>query len=128
MAKTAYSDSGYFSAKEETLNALADREGYAVLLGAAENTVKLPTTAAEAAQCIGVLWKRYDGNNQEVTVQLFNKEGSFVGKMAGVVAKGAPVKVANDGRFETGTETDKVGRYIGQDSTAANDLSQIVTV
>lgn len=125
--KTSYLDSGYASFREEALGDLLGKEGYAVCLGAGEDTVKLPTTAAEAAQCIGVIGERYNDTNGEIQVALFNKEGSFRGVAGGIITKGAPVAVAVGGKMETSTEALKAGRYVGQSDTADNDIIEILT-
>lgn len=124
--KTLYQDEGYESYNEETLGDLSDKEGFAVLLGAADDTITLPTDAATAAACIGVVAGRYNDNNKEIQVALFNKEGSFRGVAGGVIAKGALVAVGTDARFVTTADRSlAVGRYTGNSATVAGDIIKI---
>ncbi len=125
--RTPYNDAGYASYNEETLGALVGKEGYAVCLGADKGTIKLPTSAAEAAKSIGVIQNRFDENNTEITVSLFSKQGSFRGVASVAIAKGDPVAPVSGGKFGVSTEAAKAGRYIGQDTTADNDVIEILT-
>lgn len=122
-----YTDTAYKSFDEETLHDLKDKEGYAVLPGAAEGTVKLPANAAEAAQCIGVIYKRTRPDDKEVNVRLFGKGGTLKARMGGIVAKVAAVKVAAGGKLVAAASGDlAVGRRLDQGNSADNDFSEIL--
>ena len=123
MSET-YNDSKYVSFEEETLQALLDKEGFAVAHGAADNTVKLAIGPNDA---IGVLHKRSSMESKEVTVRLFGGGGTYKAKAGGVIAKGARVKVAAGGKFVASAGGDRsVGSKRTQGNSADNDLIEII--
>ena len=124
--KTIYTETAYKSFNEENLGDLADKEGHAVLLGAAEGTVKLPTDAATAAQCIGTIHERYGPNDKEVTIRLFGKGGTLKARAGGIIAKGAEVQVDTDGRFITLAGGTSVGRKLDQGASAVGDFIEVL--
>ena len=123
MSQT-YTENCYQSFEEENLLDLLDKEGFAVELGTAENTVKLATGPNTA---IGVLFSRNTMESTEVTVRLFGCGGTYKAKAGGVIAKGARVKVANGGKVVASSSTDRsVGLKRTQGSAADNDLIEVV--
>ncbi|MEM9235196.1 MAG: hypothetical protein AAGB14_00355 [Verrucomicrobiota bacterium] len=119
-----YANSPFKSFEEETLQALLDKEGFAVALGTNAGTVKLATGPNDA---IGVLHSRNTLETTQVTVRLFGNGGSFKAKMGGVVAKGGRVKVANGGKFVASTSGDRsTGIKLSQGNSADNDLVEIL--
>ena len=124
--KTTYTETAYKSFNEETLGDLADKEGYAVLLGTADGTVKLPTDAGTAAKCIGTIHERFGPNDKEVSVRLFGKGGTLRGRAGGIIAKGAEVQVDTDGRFITLAAGTSVGRKLDQGNSATADFIEVL--
>lgn len=123
MSET-YNDNCFQSFEETTLLALLDKEGFAVELDTADNTVKLATGPDTA---IGVLHSRNTMESKEVTVRLFGCGGTYKAKAGGVIAKGARVKVASGGKFVASVATDRsVGLKRTQGSAADNDLIEVI--
>lgn len=124
-----YIDSPYRSFEEETLGALIDREHHFVELGAADNTIKLATSAANV---IGVLHERTSRESKDVSVRLLGKGGTVKVKCGGPVAKGGPVTSDATGKAVIAPGTpggDRVfGRKLSQGTAAANDVIEILDV
>ena len=125
--KTTITECGYVSFNEEVAEALLDKEGYAVCLGATKGTIKLPTTAAEAKAAIGVVHLRHRPDDTEVSVRLFGAQGSIRARFGGVVAANAPVKVAVGGKFVTAVATDQAkGLSLLGEASADNSLGEVL--
>ncbi|HEY1121745.1 MAG TPA: hypothetical protein VGE67_09100 [Haloferula sp.] len=82
-----YTDTPYKPFKEETVDALLNKEHFLVALGAAADTVKLATSIDDA---IGVLYAKRPGD-PHVNIRLLGKGGTVKVKAGGVIAKGARV-------------------------------------
>ena len=123
MSET-YNDNCFQSFEEETLQALLDKEGFAVTHGTADNTVKLATSANDA---IGVLHSRNTMESKEVTVRLFGAGGTFKAKAGGVIAKGARVKVEAGGKLVASSAGNRcVGSKRTQGNSADGDLIEVI--
>lgn len=117
-----YDDTAYKSFKEETVDALLDKEFFLVELGTAEGTIKLATSANTA---IGVLAQKQKGN-PHVTVRLLGKGGTVKVKAGGVIAKGANVGWAAGGKVVTLATGNTFGKKLSQGSSADNDVIEII--
>lgn len=117
-----YTDTPYYSFKEETLDALKDKEGFLVELGTAEGTVKLATSAANV---VGVLFQKQEGN-PHVNVRLLGKGGTVKVKAGGVIAKGARVTWATGGKVASAATGTLLGRKLTQGNSADNDVIEIL--
>lgn len=117
-----YTDTGYKPFKEETLDALLDKEFFLVELGTASDTVKLATSAANA---IGVIYAKEQGN-PHVNIRLIGKGGTVKVKAGGVIAKGARVTWATGGKVASATTGVLLGRKVTQGSSADNDVIEII--
>lgn len=120
-----YTDGAYKTFKEETTDALLDKEFFLVALGTAEGTVKLATSIDDA---IGVLESKREGD-PHVNVRLLGKGGTVKVKAGGVIAKGARVKWGTGGKVVTIGTTPGTFRTIGvkltQGSSADGDVIEI---
>jgi len=121
-----YQDTAYHPFKEETTDALLNKEGFLVALGTAADTVKLATSIDDA---IGVLFEKQEGN-PHVNVRLLGKGGTVKVKAGGVIAKGARVKWGTGGKVVTvgavaGTYR-TVGVKLTQGNSADNDVIEIL--
>lgn len=117
-----YTDTPYKPFKEETTDALLNKEGHLVELGTASDTVKLATNAANA---IGVLFEKTPGN-PHVNIRLMGKGGSVKVVAGGVIAKGARVTWGTGGKFVSATTGTLFGRKLTQGSSADNDVIEIL--
>jgi hypothetical protein len=117
-----YEDTAYKSFKEETVDALLDKEHFLVELGTAEGTVKLATSGNLA---IGVLSQKQKGN-PNVNIRLLGKGGTVKVKSGGVIAKGANVGWGTGGKVVTLATGNTLGKKIGQGSSADNDVIEII--
>lgn len=122
-----YQDSHLRTFNEATVGALDDKEGYAVALDTAENTVKLATSADDA---IGVIrGKLQDGASGDGTVSVAAIGPSDKVVAGGVIAKGARVKAASGGKVVTAASTDRsIGIKLTQGSSADGDVIEIIKV
>ena len=96
-----YNDSPYKTFKEETVGALDGKEGYFLMLGTAENTVKLATSGDVA---IGVMQSKLQNGtigDGAVNVRMLGKGGTVKVKAGGVIAKGARVVWGTGGKAIT---------------------------
>ena len=118
----------YRSFAEETTDALLDKEGYLVMLGTADGTVKLATSGDVA---VGVLYQKQQGN-PHVNVRLLGKGGTVKVVAGGVIAKGSRVIWATGGKVVTQTLTAgsyrTLGRKLAQGSSASGDVIEILDV
>ena len=127
-----YNDSPYKTFKEETVGALDGKEGYLLMLGTAENTVKLATSSDVA---IGVMaGKLQNGSlgDGAVNVRMLGKGGTVKVVAGGVIPKGsrvvwgtggkAVVQPASAGSYRT------LGRKLTHGSSADNDVIEILDV
>jgi len=124
-----FTEGPYFSAVEESVDALLDKEGFLVALGTAEGTVKL---AANGDTAIGVLSEKREGD-PHVTVRLLGKGGTVKVKAGGVIAKDARVVWGTGGKVITqpstsGTTQRTLGRKLSQGSSADGDIIEILDV
>ena len=123
-----FTDTPYYTFKEETTDALLDKEFYLVALGTAEGTIKLATSIDDA---IGVLFKKQEGN-PHVNVRLLGKGGTVKVIAGGVIAKGARVTWGTGGKVITLTASAGTYRTLGvklsQGSSAANDIIELFDV
>lgn len=121
-----FTEGPYYSASEESVDALLNKEGFLVALGTAEGTVKL---AASGDTVIGVLFEKREGD-PHVTVRLLGKGGTVKVKAGGVIAKDARVVWGTGGKVITQPTTEgnyrTLGRKLSQGSSAANDIIEIV--
>ncbi|MBB5351351.1 hypothetical protein HNR46_001587 [Haloferula luteola] len=124
-----YSEGPYKSFQEETLGDLVDKEGFLVMLGNADNTVKLATSGDAA---IGVLHQRTSMESREVAVRLLGKGGTVKVKAGGVIAKdarviwGAGAKVITQPAVAGSYRT--FGRKTAMGNSAEDDVVEIIDV
>jgi hypothetical protein len=123
-------DTPFVTFLEETVGALDGKEGYLLMLGTNENTVKLATSGDVA---IGVMaGKLQNGSigDGAVNVRLLGKGGTVKVKAGGIIAKGARVIWGTGGVVLTQTLTTgsyrTLGRKLGQGSSALNDVIEIL--
>jgi hypothetical protein len=121
-----YDDTAYKSFKEETVDALLDKEGFLVTLGTAEGTVKLATSINDA---MGVIKEKQKGN-PHVNIRLLGKGGTVKVKAGGVIAKGARVKWGTGGKVVTvgasaGTYR-TIGTKLSHGNSADGDIIEIL--
>lgn len=118
-------DTAYKAFKEETTDALLDKEFYLVALGTAAGTVKLATSVDDA---IGVLFQKQPGN-PHVTVRLLGKGGTVKVIAGGVIAKAARVIWGTGAKVITQPATGGIyrtlGRKLSQGSSASGDIIEI---
>lgn len=117
-----YTDGAYHAFKEETVDALLNKEGYLVELGTATDTVKLATSGNLA---IGVLVEKQTGN-PHVNVRLLGKGGTVKVVAGGVIAKGANVGWGTGGKTVTMATGNTLGKKLNQGSSADNDVIEIL--
>lgn len=117
-----FTEGPYYTAKEETTDALLDKEGYLVELGTADGTVKLATSGNLA---IGVLTEKRKGD-PHVTVRLLGKGGTVKVRAGGVIAKGANVGWGTGGKFVTMATGNTLGKKVCQGSSADGDVIEIL--
>lgn len=122
-----YQDTHLRTFKEATVGALDNKEGYAVALDTAENTVKLATGADDA---IGVMRGKLqngalgDGN---VSVAAVGPSDKVVA--GGVIAKGARVKAASGGKVVTAATGERsIGIKLTHGNSADGDVIEILKV
>lgn len=125
MSLATHTDGPFWTFAEETLDALSGLEGYLVMLGTAEGTVKLATSGDVA---IGVLAKKNVGN-PHVQVTALGSGVTCKVKAGGAISKGSRVVWGTGGKFvvqpgTTGTYR-TFGRYLGQATSANNDVIEI---
>lgn len=123
-----FTEGNYRSFAEETTDALLDKEGYLVMLGTADGTVKLATSGDVA---IGVLFQKRQGN-PNVNVRILGKDGTVKVVAGGVIAKGSRVIWGTGGKVITQTLTTgsyrTLGRKLAQGSCASGDIIEILDV
>jgi hypothetical protein len=116
------SDSAFKPFKEETTDALLNKEGFLVELGTAADTVKLATSGNNA---IGVLYQKNQGD-PHVNVRLLGKGGTVKVVAGGVIAKGANVGWGTGGKVVTLATGNTLGKKLTQGSSADNDVIEIL--
>lgn len=123
-----YTDTPYYSFAEETIDALLDKEGFLVALGANQGTVKLATSQDDV---IGVLFEKQEGN-PHVNVRLLGKGGTVKVKAGGVIAKGARVIWGAGGKILTLPAAAATYRTLGiklsQGNSANNDIIELLDI
>lgn len=124
-----YNDSAYQTFLEPSVGDLDAKEGHAVALDTAENTVKLATGANDA---IGFIkGKLQDGplGDGSVNVRLLGKGGTVKVVAGGSIAKGTRVKVAAGGKVVAASSSDRsVGIKLTHGSSADGDVIEILDV
>jgi hypothetical protein len=115
-------ETAYKPFKEAVLDALQNKEGYLVELGAAADTVQLATSANNA---IGVLSYKENGN-PHVNVRLLGKGGTVKVVAGGVIAKNAFVGWAAGGKVVSMANGNTLGRKLTQGNSADGDLIEII--
>jgi len=122
-----YTEGPYKSFEEETLLDLQDKEGFLVMLGAADNTVKLATSGAVA---IGVLHGRTSLESKDVAVRLLGKGGTVKMMAGGIIAKGSRVVWAAGGKVVAQPAAAGSYRTLGvkleQGDSADNDVIEVL--
>lgn len=99
---------------------LADKVGYAVKLGADDNTVELATNIGEA---IGTI-QEISRDGRVIAVRPYGSQGSFVASIRAAVAKGGRVTVGAGGQYQAATTGHSVGFVNAAGS--AGDLVEVV--
>lgn len=127
MPLSTHTDTPFQTYAEETLDALLDKEGFLLMLGTAEGTVKLATSSEVA---IGVLAKKNPG---DIAVQVTSLGSGVIarGRAGGAIAKGAKVVWATGGKFaavsaSAGTYK-TLGIKVDQATNADNDFFEFLT-
>ena len=124
-----YTEGPYKSFEEENLLDLQDKEGFLVMLGAADNTVKLATSGAVS---IGVLHGRTSLESKDVAVRLLGKGGTVKMKAGGIIAKGSRVVWAAGGKVVAQPAAAGSYRTFGmkleQGDSADNDVIEVLDV
>lgn len=127
MPLSTTTDTPFQTYAEETLDALLGLEGYLLMLGTAEGTVKLATSGAVS---IGVLAKKNPG---DIAVQVTSLgSGTIVrARAGGAIPKGSKAVWGTGGKFvvipaSTGTY-DTLGIKVDQGTSADNDFIEILT-
>lgn len=115
-------DTPYKPFKEETTDALLNKEGYYVQLGTAADTVALATSGNLA---IGVLYQKNQGD-PHVNVRLLGKGGTVKVVAGGVIAKGANVGWGSGGKTVVMATGNTLGKKLTQGSSADNDVIEII--
>ena len=122
-----YTEGPYKSFEEENLLDLQDKEGFLVMLGTADNTVKLATSGAVA---IGVLHGRTSLESKDVAVRLLGKGGTVKMKAGGIIAKGSRVVWAAGGKVVAQPAAAGIYRTLGvkleQGDSADNDVIEVL--
>lgn len=117
-----YQDTPYHPFREATTDALLDKEGHFVQLGAAEGSVELATSGNLA---IGVLVEKQKGN-PHVNVRLLGKGGTVKVVAGGVIAKGANVGWGTGGKTVVMATGNTLGKKLTHGSSADNDVIEIL--
>ena len=124
-----YTEGPYKSFEEENLLDLQDKEGFLVMLGAADNTVKLATSGDVA---IGVLHGRTSLESKDVAVRLLGNGGTVKMKAGGIIAKGSRVVWAAGGKVVAQPAAAGSYRTLGvkleQGDSADNDVIEVFDV
>lgn len=125
----SHNDSAYQTFKEATVGALDSKEGFAVALDTAENTVKLASSAGDS---IGFIkGKMQDGaqGDGSVNIRLIGKGGTVKVVAGGVIAKGARVKSAAGGKVVVAATSDRsIGIKLTHGSSADGDVIEILDI
>lgn len=123
-----FTDTAYYTLAEEAVDALLDKEGFLVALGAGEGTVKLATSQDDV---IGVLFAKQKGN-PHVNVRLLGKGGTVKIKGGGVIAKGARLIWGAGAKVLTqpvGAGTYRtIGIKLSQGNSANNDVIEVLDI
>ena len=121
-------DTPYHPFKEETTDALLDKENFFVALGTADGTVKLATSQDDV---IGVLKEKQKGN-PHVNVRLLGKGGTVKVKAGGVIAKAARVIWGSGGKAIVQPGSNGTYRTLGvkltHGNSADNDVIEILDI
>lgn len=127
MPLSSHTDTPFQTYAEETLDALLDKEGFLLMLGTAEGTVKLATSSEVA---IGVLAKKNPG---DIAVQVTSLGSGVIarGRAGGAIAKGAKVVWGTGGKLvavsaSAGTYK-TLGIKVDQATNADNDFFEFLT-
>lgn len=122
-----YNESSNRTFLEASTGALDNKEGHAVALDTAENTVRL---AANANEAIGTMRSKLQNGAQgdgAVNVSLIGCTEKVVA--GGSIDKGERVKVDTDGRYiSAATGERSLGIKLTQGSSAAGDVIEIIKV
>lgn len=121
-----YTEGPYKSFEEENLLDLQDKEGFLVMLGTADNTVKLADSGDAA---IGILHGRTSLESKDVAVRLLGKGGTVKMKAGGIIAKGSRVVWAAGGKVVAQPAAAGSYRTLGvkleQGDSADNDVIEV---
>ena len=122
-----WTEGAYHTFKEETTDALLDKEGHFIGLGTAADSVKLATSGDNV---IGILSEKRKGD-PHVTVRLLGKGGTVKVKAGGVIAKNARVVWGTGAKaitMPTDPETTHrtLGRKLSQGNSADGDVIEIL--
>lgn len=122
-----YNDGAYKTFKEATVGALDNKEGYAVALDTAENTVKLATGSADSIGIIKQKLQDGSGGTGDVNIRLLGKGGTVKVVAGGAIAKGALVMTASGGKVVVATTTSRaIGRKLTHGTSADGDVIEIL--
>ena len=124
-----YNDTAYNTFNEATVGALDNKEGYAVALDTAENTVKLATGADDSIGFIKQKLQNGTLSDGAVNVRMLGKGGTVKAVAGGVIPKGARVKSAAGGKVVAAAGGDRsIGIKLTHGSSADGDVIEILDV